>query len=314
MPKSLSAEHLGTVDQYYWDSFWSLAGLKALAAIAGEIGHTADSRMFESEANGLELDLLGSFQSVEDRLGEPLIPSTPFRPFDESAIGSVSCLYPLDLFGGAIPNPEKTLAAIVDRFIDDRGFYHPIIHSGYNAYLTLQVAHALLDKGDISQAWDIADSIFRQSSATCSYPEAIHPKTGGGAMGDGHHGWAAAEVVLFLRDCMVKERHNRIEIFRGAGFRLMERGKNLAVVDARTAFGTISVSLEFVTDNSFNIAISTRLFTKSAPDSIDVFFPWKILKISPSSPQHLIGREELPEGTKLRFSSQVSSALVHIDG
>ena len=133
-------------------------------------------------------------------------------------------------------------------------------------------------------------------------------------MGDGHHGWAAAEVVLFLRDCMVKERHNRIEIFRGAGFRLMERGKNLAVVDARTAFGTISVSLEFVTDNSFNIAISTRLFTKSAPDSIDVFFPWKILKISPSSPQHLIGREELPEGTKLRFSSQVSSALVHIDG
>jgi hypothetical protein len=36
MPRSLSAEHLGTVDQYYWDSFWSLAGLRALQELPGK--------------------------------------------------------------------------------------------------------------------------------------------------------------------------------------------------------------------------------------------------------------------------------------
>jgi hypothetical protein len=39
-----------------------------------------------------------------------------------------------------------------------------------------------------------------------NYPEAIHPHTGGGVMGDGHHGWAAAEMVLALRDAFIQER------------------------------------------------------------------------------------------------------------
>jgi hypothetical protein len=91
----------------------------------------------------------------------------------------VSSIYPLNLFDASISNPEATLKAIIDKFIDGRGFFHPIIHSGYNVYLTLQVAHALLDKGEIDQAWRIAASAFRQATTTHTFPEAIHPKTGG---------------------------------------------------------------------------------------------------------------------------------------
>ena len=132
-------------------------------------------------------------------------------------------------------------------------------------------------------------------------------------MGDGQHGWAAAEVVLFLRDCVIREYTDRIELFRGAGSRLMQRGKDVAIMEACTSFGRISASLEFQTDYVFNLSIASHFFTKSAPESIDVFFPWKIQKVSPSFPQHLLGKEDLSGGTKLRFASQVSSVLVQID-
>ncbi len=313
MPKSLSAEHLGTVDQYYWDSFWSLAGLRALAAIARELRHENDAGVFEAEASSLEDVLLDSFKAIEQRLGAPLIPSAPFRPFDESAIGSISSVYPLNLFDRALPHPHETLKAIVRRFIDDRGFFHPIIHSGYNAYLTLQVAHALLNEGEIDDAWKIASSMFRQATATYAFPEAIHPVTGGGVMGDGHHGWAAAEVVLFLRDCLLREHEDGIELFAGAASHLIRKGKNFSLLNAHTAFGRMNVSLEFQTENTFTISFTSRFFPKSLPTTIDVFLPWRARKISPSSPHHLIGRKDLPRGMKIRFSPEVTTALIQIE-
>lgn len=314
MPKSLSAEHLGTVDQYYWDSFWSLAGLRALTDMARETQHDADARSFGKEALGLEQDLLASFRAVEQRLGAPLIPSTPFRPFDESAIGSISCVYPLNLFDPSVPQPQETVKRIADRFLDERGFYHPIVHSGYNAYLTLQVAHAFLHNGEIDRAWKTADSMFRQATSTYTYPEAIHPKTGGGAMGDGHHGWAAAEVVLFLRNCLLREQGNGIELFAGAGPRLLMKGRDLRIIAAPTAFGKINVSLKFESEQQCSLTVESKFFPKSRPEFVDVLLPWKIRKVSPSSPQHLVTIQELPQGVRIRFSSDISTAIVHLDG
>ena len=313
MPRSLSAEHLGTVDQYYWDSFWSLAGLRALAGMAREVRNEGDAKVFEAEASELERDLLESFRLVEQRLGTPLIPSTPFRPFDESAIGSVSSVYPLNLFDATIPHPRETIKAITARFIDERGFYHPIIHSGYNAYLTLQVAHALLNEGEIDAAWRIADSVFRQATASYAFPEAIHPKTGGGAMGDGHHGWAAAEVVLFLRDCLLRECEGRIEFFAGAAPHLMKKGRNIKITDAPTEFGRLSVSLDFQTESSFNISFESQFYPKCLPKAIQVFLPWAARKISPSSPHHLISTQNLLQGMKITFSPGVSTVLVQLE-
>jgi hypothetical protein len=314
MPRSLSAEHLGTVDQYYWDSFWSMAGLRALSRIAWELQRESDAKTFEAETFEFQRDLLASLQLVEQRLGAPLIPSAPFRPFDESAIGSVSSIYPLNLFDASVLSPETTLKAIAVKFIDGRGFFHPIIHSGYNVYLTLQVAHALLDKGEIDQAWRIATSAFRQATTTQTFPEAIHPKTGGGAMGDGHHGWAAAEVVLFIRDCFLREREDVLELFAGASPHLMKRGCDIKITDARTAFGKLSVSMEFLSANRFNISFTSSFFPKASLKTINLFLPWKPLKISPSSPHRLIGVEELTRGLLLKLAPDVSSMLVQLEG
>ena len=132
-------------------------------------------------------------------------------------------------------------------------------------------------------------------------------------MGDGHHGWAAAEVVLFLRDCFLRERGGGIELFAGATTRLMKKGRNLKIVNAHTAFGKLNVFLQFQTENSFSISFGTQFFPRSLPVSIDVHLPWRIRKVSPSSPHHLIGVEILSCGTKIRFAPEVSTALLQIE-
>src|SRR5208283_361727 len=142
MPPSLSAEHLGTVDQYYWDTFWSLGGLKAMIRIAGTLGMRSDEQLFEKEVHAFEEDIAQSLNDVEQRIGEKLIPATQHRNFDESAIGSISSIYPLELFDDRLHHLSNTLRKLETEFVDENGFFHPIIHSGYNPYLTLQIAHS----------------------------------------------------------------------------------------------------------------------------------------------------------------------------
>jgi hypothetical protein len=75
-----------------------------------------------------------------------------------------------------------------------------------NAYLTLQVAHAWLYGGNRKRFSQIFSTVCSFASPTMNFPEAIHPLTLGGCMGDGHHGWAAAEIALALRDAFLYEQ------------------------------------------------------------------------------------------------------------
>ncbi|RPI06650.1 MAG: hypothetical protein EHM64_02110, partial [Ignavibacteriae bacterium] len=127
LPPSLSAEHFGTVDQYYWDSFWGLRGIRSAAALARIIHRRELAERWDREAEMFSNDIRRSLEIVADRLGCNLIPASPSRPFDESAIGFVSGIYPLgitDVFPSAF---HATLHEFTERFVDDRGFFHPII-------------------------------------------------------------------------------------------------------------------------------------------------------------------------------------------
>ena len=56
-----------------------------------------------------------------------------------------------------------------------------------------------------AEPYRFAACVADLASPTGQWPEAIHPQTGGGCMGDGHHVWAAAEWVLMLRYCFLRE-------------------------------------------------------------------------------------------------------------
>ena len=310
LPPSLSAEHFGTVDQYYWDSFWGLRGIRSAAALARIIHRREIAERWDREAENFSKDIRRSLEIAADRLGRILIPASPSRPFDESAVGFVSGIYPLsitDVFPSAF---EATLNEFTDRFVDERGFFHPIIHSGYNPYLTLQLAHAFLLRGQSQRAWHIAETIFHQCPSPYSLPEAIHPKTGGGSMGDGHHGWAAAEIVLFLLDCLVKEKDETLTLFQDIQERMLHWGTNSAMHGVATSFGKIGCTITYETHEKALCAFTLEPVSIRVPKQVEITFPFLLKRILPVSPKLDIEVERRDEKTVVRFKSSNAMMLL----
>jgi hypothetical protein len=311
MPPSLSAEHFGPVDQYFWDTFWSVAGLISMSHLAIALGkHKIASEMSKASYACLEA-LRSVLKTIEQRLGYSVIPSTPHRSFDESAIGSVCAVYPLELHQHIAPYAQETVRHLVDRYVGEKGFYHPIFHSGYNPYLTLQLAHSLLYLGDDVRAWNVAQTIFRQASGTFSFPEAIHPRTGGGTMGDGHHGWVAAEIILFLRDSVLRESEQSLLLLQSAG-PLAAPGRDLRIDNAPTAFGAMSFALTFESERKATFSFSPRFFPGHSPRTVHLVLSFPAARIVPVVPSHVLRVERNGNSTVIICSSEVRTLFIEL--
>jgi hypothetical protein len=242
LPAGFSAEHLGPNDYYYWDDFWGIAGLQAAAYLAGFFDIAA-SEIFNQEARAFAEALDHSLTGVAEHLGRPAMPASPYRRLDAGAIGSLAGGYPLQQ---CAPDDERLLDTVkfllTDCFVDG-GFYQDMIHSGINVYLTLHVAQVLLRAGDLRYL-ELMDAIAALASPTGQWPEAIHPRTKGGCMGDGQHVWAAAEWVLMLRNCFVREERGRLILCNGVARRWLQSGAAISFGPAPTTFGTVSVNIE----------------------------------------------------------------------
>lgn len=209
MPRGLSAEHLGLADVYYWDSFWSLAGVEAFERVCGMLGHEEERAHAQRLAARIRKGLECSIAAAMAKQQTPVIPPGPLRTVDAGIIGSTVAWHPLQLLSSDDARMQATIRMIREKMFLQEMFYQPFVHSGLNAYLTLHVAEGLLYAGDADGFWQTLEGVSRHASSTFTYPEAIHAGTGGGCMGDGHHAWAAAEVVLAVRNAFVFEQWKR---------------------------------------------------------------------------------------------------------
>jgi len=114
-----------------------------------------------------------------------------------------------------------------------------------NLYLTLQIAHSYLYSGNRRKFWEILNSVLSMTTSTFNYPEAIHPLTGGGIMGDGHHGWADAEIASAVRDAFVYERNYAEEVFllHGIPPEWFDEGKQFSIESATLSTGKININV-----------------------------------------------------------------------
>lgn len=204
LPAGVSAEHLGPYDLYYWDNFWSVRGLRDAAYLAEAVGDRERAgrwKLGAEEYTGA-INASVAYRTRDDPA--PYLPAGPNRGIDAGMVGSLVACYPLELLDATDPLVTNTVALIRQRFTIGPAFFQAIAHTGFGTYLTLQLAYVELLRGD-AVAWSRLRWLLDSATPTYTWPEAIHPRTGGGCMGDGHHGWAAADFLGFLRALLVRD-------------------------------------------------------------------------------------------------------------
>lgn len=270
LPAGFSAEHLGPNDFYYWDDFWGIGGLQAAADMMESMGDKDSAGKFRAEAEEFMRCVENSLEAVKSRLEHEAMPASPTRRMDAGAVGSLAVGYPLQLWKASDARLLGTADFLLAKCFLKGGFYQEISHSGVNAYLTLHVAQVFLRAGD-SRFMDLAKAIAFMASPTGQWPEAIHPITGGGCMGDGQHVWAAAEWVLLIRNMFVREEDNHTALILCSGIpdAWIKKGEKIFFGSAPTAFGKISVTLT----RDENIRISWEAHWHKEQPPIEIHLP-----------------------------------------
>jgi hypothetical protein len=193
-----------------------VAGLRCAAelSLSYDPAHSAEC---EREAANFMATIERSFPQGPHRRFPGAIPASPKRRMDSGAVGSLVADYPLRLFAPGDERILRTADYLRDHSSYRGCFFQHMIHSGINAYLTLHLAQVRLRAGDPEAAWQLMEAVAALASPTGQWPEAIHPRSGGGCMGDGQHIWAAAEWALMVRNCFVREETGSLIL--GSGVR-----------------------------------------------------------------------------------------------
>lgn len=226
LPPGFSAEHLGPNDYYYWDNFWSLAGLWAAGGLAQTLEMEKWRRDSENTAAELEKAIWSSLSEIPEKQHKGGIPASPYRRMDAGAIGSLVADYPLQITPAGDTLIMNTVSFLMEHCFYSGAFFQDMIHSGINIYLTLDIAQTLL-RTDSAGFYPLLEKAAELASPTGQWPEAIHPMTGGGCMGDGQHGWAAAEWIMLIRNMFIREEGERMIVGSGILPAWLDQGTEL---------------------------------------------------------------------------------------
>jgi hypothetical protein len=240
LPAGFSAEHLGPNDYYYWDDFWAVAGLKAAADLCRNGYRSDKANEYEHEADNFLRCIYDSIRKSPGYRRKGSIPASPNRRMDAGAVGSLVADYPLQLTKAGDEMIMKTVSVLREESFYNGAFFQNMIHSGINAYLTLDIAQTLLRAGDPDYR-QLIENVRDLASSTGQWPEAIHPFSGGGCMGDGQHGWAAAEWIMMIRNLFVREEENGLIVGSGLFREWVESEEELLFGPTPTPHGDIAL-------------------------------------------------------------------------
>jgi hypothetical protein len=266
LPAGFSAEHLGPNDHYYWDDFWAEAGLRGAASVLERHGRAAEASKAREKADDLRRSIDRSIERIPAWRSLGGIPASPHRRMDAGAVGSLVADYPLQLYPPGAPRITATANALLRRCFIKGGFFQDMIHSGINAYLTLDIAQTLLRAGD-DRFRELVLSVAKLASPTGQWPEAIHPQTGGGCMGDGQHGWAAAEWAMMIRNLFVREEEAKLIIGSGLLPEWLATDSELKFGPTLTPWGSVTIH---VTCSAGGVTLKVDASWRSEKPRVDI--------------------------------------------
>jgi hypothetical protein len=286
LPAGFSAEHFGPNDYYLWDNFWAMAGLREAAMAAEALGEPSTARWLRHELDDYRRSVSDVLEEVRARQGNRILPPSPYRRPGPASVGALAAWYPLELYPSADPWLRETVSYLLREHVHHGGFFHSLTHSGVNVYLTCHLAQCLLLLGD-DRAHRLARDLLALASPTLTWPEALHPLTGEGCMGDGMHGWASADWLLLLRAMVLQEFRGALVLTPALPRQWLRSGARIDVAGAPTRFGRLDFQI-ILDERELQLEIETQLHRP----------PEKLLWALPAVPERLVidGAEQRASG------------------
>lgn len=257
-PPSTSAEDLGPKDHYYWDVYWSIAGLWSMAKIAEALGERRDAEEYVELASSYEEALWKDLAEKTGRAGF-FHPTSPNRLFMDTGIGrSLVVIWPLRL----LPEDTPLAQELVDnawRYVYRDGFVHQITWRAYGSYITMHLAEASLLVGYRGKYRRLHEWLIKTSKPLGHWCEAHSIKTLKGIVGDYPHGWASADYVMLARNMVAYEDYNAstLHVLRG----LWEEAIRRVEFEAKTRRGRVLVSAKSE-NNVLELKLSTPKYSE----------------------------------------------------
>jgi hypothetical protein len=218
----------------------------------------------------MEKDLFNSIAFVAEERKNRAIPTSPNRRMDSGAIGCLVADYPLQLMKPGDGRMVATVEYLLQNCLRKGCFFQDMIHSGINVYMTLELAQVLLRAGD-PRFRDLLRASASLATSTGQWPEAIHPLTFGGCMGDGQHGWAVAEFLMLLRNMFIMEEENSLIIGKGIFPEWLQEKTVLCYGPTLTPLGRVAVEID-CRENLPEVRLNAEWYADQ-PDKINVRLP-----------------------------------------
>jgi hypothetical protein len=254
---------------------WALYAVNLAAKAAEELGKPEDAARYRAEYAPYKDAILESMKRsiALEKEDAPYLPAMPTLP-DGAVSQSFVAVYPTSLLAADDPWVSNLLTHMSRT--DLQGLPANMAWMGFGGVWpgeSLNVAETYLRRGDIEKTISLLKAALNHSYSTNVFKEEIKVdkrlpvacKSGNAAKVEDGHGtgdmpeaWGNANLVLLVRDMLLREDGDTLRLLTGIPARWIGAGEEMGVQAAPTTFGApVSLRLRRLDDRHLDIRIET---------------------------------------------------------
>ena len=251
----------------YYHNFWAVLGLRQALAAAQALQEVADTKWIQETYDEFCANLLASVKLAYAGIGNhQFIPGSTFDPRLD-IWGTMAALYPARFLAPHDEMMTRTLERMAGHAKEDEYVFQD--RDKIWTYITVDWAMCYLLRGELPMFYRLFNGYVAHASPTNAWIEEIYPDTHVGT-GDMPHGWAAGQYVHLLRNSLVFENENALELCWGVQPEWLGEGGKVSIKQAPTGFGKVDFELR---RDKMTLAFDYHLATTASPEHTRLHIP-----------------------------------------
>ncbi|HNX52390.1 MAG TPA: discoidin domain-containing protein [Pontiellaceae bacterium] len=282
VPVAPPYDNEGINGHYTGHSFWMLIGMADMIAMAEALGEKADAEQFKQWRDDYKANFTKALDAATAKTGGYIPPGLDadngndwdnlISLYPQGGVPAKGALDPAD------PRIGKTLDMVrKNQYREGIMTYGRGLKAGaLHHYLTFKATEGLVALNRQREALEDLYGVLAHTSSTGAGFEFKPGADGvwGNRDTEGNypcHGWFAAEYIGLLRNLLVRESAGDLHLFSVLSPEWVKPGSRIAVRNAPTDFGMISVVAE-IKDRAMTVNLDTQW--RTPPRSLIMHLPW----------------------------------------